>query len=41
MQPADEITALTETFPPAKYFMRDQLNLMATAKGRADFKPMF
>ena len=26
MQLADEITALTETFPPAKYFLRDQLN---------------
>ncbi len=26
MQLADEITALTEVFPPAKYFLRDQLN---------------
>jgi len=26
MQFADEITAFTETFPPAKYFLRDQLN---------------
>jgi four helix bundle protein len=26
MQFADEITAFTETFPPSKYFLRDQLN---------------
>jgi hypothetical protein len=26
MHLADEITSLTESFPPAKYFLRDQLN---------------
>jgi four helix bundle protein len=29
MQFADEITSLTESFPPAKYFLRDQLNRAA------------
>jgi four helix bundle protein len=26
MQLADDVTAITETFPPEKYFLRDQLN---------------